>query len=155
MSKQEYLSYGFLQLPRIIAVSRKFTHAEKLIIACVIDMMWQNKDTMQYIGSAWPSNEYLQLMCNVGKVTVINCKKKVKGIGLFDIIKRMNASDVWKLNRIPDVMIDEYEEFLDSMRERKDKKTISNEELAGIIDGMDTSELTEFLLENPEYGRAI
>jgi hypothetical protein len=67
----------------------------------------------------------------------------------------MNASDVWKLNRIPDVMIDEYEEFLDSMRERKDKKTISNEELAGIIDGMDTSELTEFLLENPEYGRAI
>ncbi len=153
MSKRDYLGYGFRQLPEVIAVSKRFTHAEKLIISKVFDLMWMNKETKHYAGQAWPSNDYLQQWCRVGKNTVIDCKKKCKALGVFDIIKRWNTSDIWILKEIPDLFVEEYEEFIDEMQDIRDMREMGNKELGNILADMDDKERVVYLLDNPELGK--
>lgn len=150
--KTNYLAYGFRQIPEVIAASYRFTHAEKLIISKVFDMMWMNKETKQYAGSAFPTNEYLQKWCHVSRNTIITCKNKVKEIGLFNIVKRWNNSDLWILNEIPYIMVKEFEDFVDEMQEEKSKKQMSNPELASILENMTYDEINTYMHDNPELG---
>lgn len=152
MSKREYLSYGFRQLPEVIAVSKKFTHAEKLIISKVFDMMWKNKDDIEYAGSAFMSNDYIRRWCGVSKNTIIDCKRKCKALSLFDIVKRFNDSDMWFLKSIPDILVEEYEDFISEEKRIKEMKNMSTRDLLNITTDMTTKEREDFFRDNPELG---
>jgi hypothetical protein len=152
-NKANYLSYGFIQIPRILSTTKKFTHAEKLIIGKILDMMWKNSESNEYAGCAWPSNSYLQKLCDVSESTIIRCKKKVKALGVFDIIKRWNSTDIWKLKPLPDIFIEEYEELIQDMQSDKEERSMSNKEFADLIAGMDDGEVADLLIKNPNFGK--
>lgn len=150
--KQNYLAYGFRQLPEVVAASNKFTHAEKTIIGKVFDMMWRNKDSGEYAGSAFMSNNYLSITCGgVSDKTIARCKQKLEDMGMFRIKKRFNNTDVWYLRDIPDELVEEYEAVLVKLDDMKEKY-ISNKEILDMTMGMDDDELDEFFRNNPQLG---
>lgn len=151
-NKQNYLAYGFRQFPEVIAASSKFTPTDKLIISKVFDMMWKNKDSGEYAGQAFMSNDYLSITCGgVSDKTISRCKKKVKELGLFKIVKRFNNTDMWYLRDIPDELVDEYQDMIEKLADMKEKY-VSNQEVLNMTRGMDDDELDEFFTNNPQLG---
>lgn len=151
-NKQNYLIYGFRQFPEVIAVSRAFSHSEKIIISKVFDMMWMNKDTKDYAGSAFMSNQYLMDWCDVSERTVLRCKNKVIDMGLFTIRKRFNKTDIWTLNEIPQFIVDEFEDFLEEQKRKKQMNNMTNTDIINITADMTKEECDQFFINNPELG---
>ena len=57
------------------------------------------------------SDSYLSYFCGISSKTISRLKKKVQKEGLFTIISRHNADDLWKLNEIPTIYYDEYQKM--------------------------------------------
>ena len=108
-NKATAMSYGFWQLPTVIATSKHFTPTERLILAKVLDLMWMNKETKDYKNTCFPANGYLAYWCDTSEKTISRLKKKPLIRKMFAFAKRYDDSDIWILKSIPDELLSEYE----------------------------------------------
>jgi hypothetical protein len=108
-NKATAMSYGFWQLPTVIATSKHFTPTERLILAKVFDLMWRNKETKDYKNTCFPANGYLAYWCDTSEKTISRLKKNPLIRKMFAFQKRYDDSDIWILKDIPDELLAEYE----------------------------------------------
>jgi hypothetical protein len=120
-SKEEMLTHGFQMLPQLIATSKKFTHAEKVVLSKVFDMMYMHKESREWKTTCFPSNPYLMHFCHVSEPTITRTKAKVKKLGLFKIVQRYNSSDIWIFMGAPASMVKDYDKLLVQWEKMKPK----------------------------------
>src|SRR5208337_803109 len=99
----------------------EFTHAEKVVLSKVFDMMYKNKVSKEWKTTCFPSNPYLMHFCHVSEPTITRLKSKVKKLGLFKIVQRHNASDIWIFIGAPTSMVRDYYKLLDQWEKMKPK----------------------------------
>jgi hypothetical protein len=129
--KEVALSYGFWQIPKLIATSKRFTASEKLVLGQVLDLMWQNKQSKKWKTTCFPGNDYLAHFCCVSESTITRLKKKVERFRMFDFVTRYDDSDVWILKGIPARMVADYEAKLAAWDR---KKRMSSAQIAAAIE---------------------
>ena len=106
---EKAFQYDCLYIPGVIASSRRYTHSEKIgLMAILNQFMVEDRITKK---TSRISNRYLAYLCGLSLKTISRLKKKVQKEGLFTIIARHNADDLWKLNEIPPIYYDEYREL--------------------------------------------
>jgi len=106
---EKVFQYDCLYVPEVIAGSRRYTHSEKIVLMAILNQfMVEDRITKK---TSRISNRYLAHICGLSLKTITRLKKKFQKEGLFTIIARHNADDLWNLNEIPPIYYDEYREL--------------------------------------------